>query len=152
MKLKTKIAASAVILGLTSVANAELTSVSDAALSEITGQAGLTIDMDVKVSIGNIAYTDTDGGSTAPAAAGTLNIGTLEINDGTGATHALSGALSLTGLTVDVDSVNGVEIGLPAITGRISIGSIDMGTGTSIGSVAITDLNMAGTSVNIRGH
>ena len=106
--------------------------------------------MDVKVAIGNIAYTDTDGGSTV--APGTLNIGTLEINDGAGATHALSGALSLTGLTVDVDSVNGVEIGLPAITGRINIGSLDMGTGTSIGSVAITDLNMAGTSINIRGH
>ena len=100
----------------------------------------------------NIAYTDADGGSTAPVAAGTLNIGTLEINDGAGADHASSGALILTGLTVDVDSVNGVEIGLPAITGRISIGSIDMGTGTSIGSVTLTNLNMAGTSVNIRGH
>lgn len=150
MTLKTKLAASAMLLGLATTANAELSSVSDAALAEITGQAGLTIDMDVKVSIGNVAYTDTDGGSTA--APGTLNIGTLEINDGLGATHASSGALSLAGLTVDVDSVNGVQISLPPITGRISLGSIDMGTGTSIGSVSITNLNMAGTNINIRGH
>ena len=142
MKLKTKLAASAVILGLATTANAELSSVSDAALAEIDGQAGLTIDMNVKVSIGEIAYTDV----------GTLKIGTLEINDGLGLDHASSGALSLAGLTVDVDSTAGVQIGLPAITGRISIGSIDMGNGVSIGSVTLTDLNMAGTSVNIRGH
>lgn len=150
MNIKKTIAASALMLGMASVANAELSSVSDEALADVTGQDGLTIDMQVKVAIGDIDYTDVGGG--AGATDGTLNINTLEINDGLGATHALSGALDLTGLTVDVDGVNGVEIGLPAITGRISIGGISLGTATSIGSVTITDLNMAGTSVNIRGH
>ena len=119
MNIKKTIAASALMLGMASVANAELSSVSDEALADVTGQDGLTIDMNVKVAIGAIDYTDSDGGASATA--GTLSISTLEINDGTAATHAASGGLDLSGLTIDVDGTNGLEIPLPSITGRISL-------------------------------
>lgn len=155
MQLKTKLAASAVMLGLATTANAELSSVSDAALAEITGQAGLTIDMTVQATIGAINYTDTDGWvhpsnvdglGASLAAAGTLGITNLAISNGAG------GGLDLSGLTVDVDAVAGVVIGLPAITGAIDIGGIDMGTGISIGSVSISNLDLQGTTIAIRAH
>lgn len=156
MQLKTKLAASAVMLGLATTANAELSSVSDAALAEITGQAGLTIDMNLYLDIGAIDYTDTDG---TAGSAGTLSISTLEIDSGysdaagtIAAPHATALGLSLSGLTVDVDPTDGVVIGLPTIIGKIGIGGISMGTADSIGSVAITDLNMANTTIAIRGH
>jgi hypothetical protein len=47
-----------------------------------------------------------------------------------------------------------LQISMPTITGQLSVGAIKVGdtTAASIGSLAISDLNMAGTTVKIWGH
>ena len=47
-----------------------------------------------------------------------------------------------------------LQISLPTITGQLSVGAIKVGgpTAASIGSLAVNDMNMAGTTVKVWGH
>ena len=67
-------------------------------------------------------------------------------------------------LTIDVKNVGGVqklEIGLPSMTGTVTVANINIGGnyaagaltgGTSIGGLAISDINMGGSAIRVWGH
>lgn len=62
--------------------NAELTPLSEYELHTVTGQAGVDIELDVGVTIGEIRYTDTeefDGGGVSDGDGGSLSITNLSI-------------------------------------------------------------------------
>ena len=86
-------------------AQAEMTAMDDALLGEMTGQAGITIDVDLQMTIDAIKYVDDDG-ATRPAL--DLNGDGDTLDEGENAIAGTQGAITLKGL---------------------SIGSIDSGTG-----------------------
>jgi len=58
MKGLKKIALATTIAAVSTGALAELKALDDSAMGELTGQAGLTIDIETKWSIGEFAYVD----------------------------------------------------------------------------------------------
>ena len=58
MKGQNKIVLVSAIAAISAGANAELKALDDSAMGELTGQAGLTIDIETKVSIGQFMYKD----------------------------------------------------------------------------------------------
>lgn len=127
-------------------AQAEMKALDDAVLSEVTGQAGISISGTFQAEVGAIVYTDTD-----------VEGGTLRLEN-----------ISLPGVTVSddnpitIDVVNStvnnrptqqLAIGLPEVKGDVTVKSIRVGDGgSSIGSLSISGLNMAGSTVKIWGH
>jgi hypothetical protein len=106
-------------------AQAEMTAMDDALLGEMTGQAGITIDVDLAMTIDAIKYVDrdgnVDGGADAVQGAITLNgltVGSIA-DDGT-----LSAA-RIRGVTIDADGTDGLVIGLNQI-GDTSGNGIDI--------------------------
>ncbi|MDY6854020.1 MAG: hypothetical protein SWO11_04830 [Thermodesulfobacteriota bacterium] len=143
--------AMAALIFLPLFAMAQMSAISDSQLEAIVGQDGITIDMTLDAYIQLISYGDTDGFSGSSA--GYLNIAQLAIPD--------TGTINLTGLTVDVETTSGISrlaIGLPTISGGISIGAIRVGSaatstsGSSIGTVSISGLNLSGSTIYVRGH
>ncbi|WP_137885562.1 DUF6160 family protein [Pseudomonas sp. 2FE] len=141
----------AAVLAAPFMAQADLKAMDDSALSTVTGQDGISISGNFGGSVGNVKYTDNDIGG------GSLNITNVGFNGFT-----ISDA---TPLTVDVVTNAGgtqqLAIGLPAMTGTVTVGGIYVGgtyaagatTGAaSIGSLAISDINMAGTTIKVWGH
>lgn len=96
-------------------AQAELTAMDDALLGEMTGQAGLTIDMNLDMSIAEIRYADEDGQGTDVGDAGYLTLSNIQIfgDQGVGGTQAL-----IKGVTIDVDGNDGIVIGFGQIGGQ----------------------------------
>jgi len=151
MKTLKQIAFAAAVLAAPFMAQAGMTSMDDSALSSVTGQDGISISGNFAGTVGNVKYTDGDVGG------GSLNLTNIGF---TGFT--ISDAAPL---TVDVVTNAGgtqqLAIGLPAMTGTVTVGGIYVGgtyaggatTGAaSIGSLAISDLNMAGTTIKVWGH
>ncbi|KZY59121.1 hypothetical protein A3752_12750 [Oleiphilus sp. HI0081] len=58
MKGLKKIALASAIAAVAAGAQAELKALDDSTMGELTGQAGLTIDLETKVSIGQFMYKD----------------------------------------------------------------------------------------------
>ena len=56
-------------------------------------------------------------------------------------------------LTVDVNA-NKLEIGLPSMTGEVKVGAIRVGgaAASSIGSLALSNIDMGGTTIKVWGH
>lgn len=134
-------------------AQAELTAMDDALLEEMTGQAGITIDVDLEMSIGNIIYVDQSGQHTFTAAAGgagtgdynadgTYNPGAGDYDKTAGTQGAITisgitmdndgGAARIRGITIDADGSNGLVMGIEQI-GDTSGNGIDI----SVASVTI---------------
>lgn len=139
MTLK-KIALAAAVMAVPFMAQADLKALDDSDLASVTGQAGISIAGNFNSTIGSIVYTDTEAG----------------VNDGSNSlslnTVTLSGfnISENSPLTIDVVD-NKLEIGLPTINGGVSVESVKIGA-SSIGGVAINDLNMAGSTVKVWGH
>lgn len=97
-------------------AQAELTAMDDALLGEFTGQAGLTLDINLDMEIDEIRYADEDGyGIESATDAGYLTFSNLVINGdrGTASDQAL-----IRGVTIDVDGTDGIVIGFGEIGGQ----------------------------------
>ena len=58
MKGRNKLVLASAIAAISAGANAELKALDDSAMGELTGQAGLTIDIETKYTIGEFAYKD----------------------------------------------------------------------------------------------
>jgi hypothetical protein len=128
----------AAVLAVPFMAQAGMTSMDDSALSSVTGQDGISISGSFNGSIGKVTYKDSGN---------TLNLNNITF---TGFT-----ILDTAPLMVDViDSPVGqqLQITLPTVTGTVEVASINLGTGASLGGVAISDLNMGGTTVKVWGH
>lgn len=144
MKTLKQLALATAVLAVPFMAQAEMQALDDSALSSVTGQDGISISGSFNGTIGSVVYTDND------ANGGSLRLETI----------------SFTGFNIDdnapvmVDVVtNGsgtqqLQISLPTITGQLSVGAIKVGdaSAASIGSLAVNDLNMAGTTVKVWGH
>lgn len=64
MKGLKKIALVTAIAAAPFAAQAEMTALNDSAMGNVTGQAGVTIELETQVSIGQFKYTDTDEGGS----------------------------------------------------------------------------------------
>ena len=143
MKFK-QLAFAAAVLAAPFMAQADMTAMDDTSLASVTGQDGISISGNFAGSVGAVVYTDGD------AASGSLRMENISF---TGFT-----ILDSAPLTVDVVTNAGgtqqLAIGLPAMTGTVSVGAIKVGgpTAASIGALAISDINMAGTTVKVWGH
>jgi len=135
-------------------AQAELTSIDDAALGEMTGQAGVTIELDTSIEIASIAWTDTDG---AGASAGTLDISGIKFGGGT-----VGGSLSSQHdarlddfkIDIDVDSADGLVIhlgGTDSSASMLGLNPVDFGL--HIDSVGVSGLTSSiASDINIAGN
>ncbi|MDP3846119.1 MAG: DUF6160 family protein [Pseudomonas sp.] len=169
MKTLKQIAFAAAVLAAPFMAQASMTSMDDSALSSVTGQDGISISGNFGGSVGAVKYTDNDanGGSLSLTNIGFTN---FTISD--------AEPLKIDVVTVSITPTGGgaavatqqLAITMPKMTGTVEVGGIYMGgtyvaatggatpvaahnTGAaSIGSLAITDLNMAGTVIKVWGH
>ena len=139
----------------------------DALLSEMTGQAGITIDVDLQMSIDAIKYVDSDGNSqlvsaatgqydaagvlkNAPGFDGTAGFdstgtGTAETEADAVYAAGAQGAITMRGLQVgSIDSTTGRLIGTASIKG-VTIDA-DGGDGLVIG---IAQIGSANTGIDI---
>jgi len=167
-----KLSAVAALLASFTFAASAMTPVSDDALAQVSGQDGVSIIADLHVNIGSFTYSDSgntfamnnigisgvlaatidviSGAQFQGAAVGAL-MGTGL--DSTQATAALTAAAPLLGFTgQDV-----IQIGIPAVSGtngiNISVASMTTGNGgASMGGMALTKLDLAGTKVWMFGH
>ena len=149
-------------------AQAELTSIDDALLSEMTGQAGITIDVDLAMTIDAIKYVDRDGNaglSLVGAGNGDLDENGVNVGAGNGAyeNNNVQGAITMKGLTIgsidpatgdlsaatirgvtiDADGTDGLVIGLNQIGDTLGNG-IDI----TVDAVMINNGNAKLTGVN----
>ncbi len=144
MKTLKQLALAAAVLAVPFMAQADLQMMDDSALATVTGQDGISISGSFNGTIGSIVYTDNDTGG------GSLRMETIAFNG--------FDIADANPVMVDVVTNGGgtqqLQISLPAITGELTVGAIKVGdtTAASIGSLAISDLNMAGTTVKIWGH
>ncbi len=135
-------------------AQAELTSIDDAALSNMTGQAGITIELDTAISIANITYTDTDG---TAGSAGSLGINGVAFGGGTvgGSTSSVHDArLDDFKIDIDVDGTNGVVIHLGGTDSASSlVGANPVDFGLHVDSVTASGVtNNIASNINIAGN
>jgi len=127
-------------------AQAELTAMDDSFLEEMTGQAGVSIELSANVSIGSVEYTDTDGFGTS-ATAGTIGINNIVLGGNGG------GALDDIKIDIDVDGTDGllIHLGGTNIPGIVS-GLAPVDFGLSVGSVAINGGNNLISNMSIGGN
>lgn len=141
MKSFKQLALAAAVLSTSFMAQAQMKSMEDAALSDVTGQAGISISGNFNQTIGSITYTDTDGAQdTGKITMETISLTGFNISDAA---------------PIKIDVVDSkIQITMPTITGGMSIGAIKVGgaSAASIGSLAINDINMAGTTIKVWGH
>jgi len=102
MKGLKKIALVSTIAAISAGAQAELKALDDSAMGELTGQKGLTIDLETKHTIGEFAYED----------AGFVVFQDLSLGNNTNATHNVnaSGLLDNVRITLDVAGSGAVEL------------------------------------------
>jgi len=145
MKGLNKLVLASAIAAVSAGAQAELKALDDSAMGELTGQAGLTIDIETKWSIGEFAYKDggsvlfqniTMGGSTSTANA----------NGGAG------GMLDNIRLNLDVaDGVEDLHYGFSEITDLANVLRDDFtNVDATIGAVADNDMSIVGRA-NLNG-
>lgn len=162
MKLFKKTAIAAVLSALSMAASA-MTPIADEGLSQVAGQDGVSIAASLNINIGSFRYTDTDanGGSVSFNNIGVVGLiaGTLDIiNQAT-----FEGVLTASGVTFPTSFYNGgdvVQMAVPAAITvptaalvDVTVGSIRMGNNTaSFGSIAMTDIDLRGTTAWIWAH
>lgn len=147
MKSFKQLALAAAVLSASFMAQAELKSMDDASMSSVTGQAGISIAGNFSGSVGNVAYVD-DGNK-------------LNLSGITMAGFAIADANPLTIDVIDDAGTQKLQIGLPTMTGTVTVANINIGGnytggaltgGTSIGGLAISDINMGGSAIRVWGH
>ena len=143
MKSFKQLALAAAVMSASFMAQAQMKSMEDTALSDVTGQAGISISGNFNQTIGSVTYTDTDAGG-----------GSIRMENITLSGFNISDANPIMIDVVNNGSVDQIQITMPTITGGMSVGAIKVGgaSAASIGSLAINDLNMAGTQIKIWGH
>lgn len=115
MKGLKKVALASAIAAVSAGAQAELKALDDSAMGELTGQAGLTIDVETKWSIGEFQYKD--AGSVLLTG---ISMGGNELED---ATYVGAGSSYLDNIrmTIDVAGAGAVDGGTIEITGTGSV-------------------------------
>jgi hypothetical protein len=150
MKSFKQLALAAAVLAAPFMAQADLKAMDDSALSGVTGQDGISISGSFNGSIGSVVYTDseTSGGTTTN---GTLRLETISF---TGFDILDSDPLKIDVIDGGAGGNDKLQISLPAITGQLSVGAIRVGdaSAASIGSLAVNNMNMSGSTIKVWGH
>lgn len=127
-------------------AQAEMTAMDDALLGEMTGQAGITIDVDLQMTIDAIKYVDSDGNSLSSdgsaATQGAITMKSIQMGQIDTATGLLTGAAQIRGVTIDADGTDGLVIGLSQIgQGAVRTDAVNQAQGIdiSVGAIIIGD-------------
>lgn len=172
-----KFAAVASLALIAGSAFAAKSTISDAELSEISGQDGVSIVADLKVNIGSIQYLNsTNGASLSLNGVGISGFvaATIDVLTGAQFMTAASAGLSARGLNAtdiasvlaDVSTATGyasgsdvVQIAFPTIASAgkallgVSVASLSTGNGgNSMGGVKLNSIDLGGTKVWIYGH
>ena len=150
MKIKQLVLASAV-LAAPFLAHADMKSMDDAALSGITGQDGISISGTFNASIGAVTYKDADAGGGSLVLQG-IHLPSVTIAD--------NAPMTVDVVTTNITPSGGgtavatqqLQLGLPSISGDVTIDAVKVGTGASIGSLTVSNLNLAGSTVKVWGH
>ena len=79
MKGLKKIALATAVAAAPFAAQAELTALNDTMMGNVTGQAGVTIELETQVSIGQFRYTDTDSGAAGEIGGGSFTVNDIEL-------------------------------------------------------------------------
>ena len=126
-------------------AQAELTSIDDSVLGDVTGQAGISIELSANVSIGSIEYTDTDGFG---GGAGSLGINNIVLGGDGG------GALDKIKIDIDVDETAGLVIHLGGTnTADVLTGGADrVDFGLTVGDVVLNNSATLASNISIGGN
>jgi hypothetical protein len=132
-------------------AQAEMTAIDDSLLGEMTGQAGISIELDTAITIDTFTYTDTDGKGNG---AGNISMTGIAFG-GSSLAGNVGGDATLKDLVVkiDVDSTNGIVIqlaGTDTTNGLLGVNPVDFGlhvdgvSGSGITDNIASDINIAG--------
>lgn len=91
----------------------------------MTGQAGITLDLNLDMSIAEIRYADEDGQGSDIGDGGFLTLSNIEIfgDQGLNSTQAL-----IKGVTIDVDGNDGIVIGFGQIGGQSDVAAASAAT------------------------
>ena len=167
-----KMTAVAAMLASFAFSASALTPVNDEALSQVSGQDGVSIVADLHVNIGSFTYSD----SGHTASMNGINVSgviaaTIDVVSGADFQTAAVGALVGTGLTVPQAGAaltaaapllgftgqDVIQIAIPAVSGtnglQISVASMTTGNGgASMGGIALKNLDIGGTKVWMFGH
>jgi len=128
-------------------AQAEMVAIDDALMGEMTGQAGITIELSTEVKIGDIIYTDTDGlGVNGP---GSLSITGVRLGGSGGVGTALDGIK----IDIDVDDTDGliIHLGAKDMAGVLK-GDNPVDFGLDVASVSLNGGANLVSGVNIVGN
>ncbi len=118
-------------------AQAEMVAIDDALMGEMTGQAGITIELSTEVKIGSVVYTDTDGASGLTTDAGSLNITGVTLGGST-----LGTALDGIKIDIDVDDNDGLVIHLGGTNqAGVLTGDAPVDFGLSVDAVSLNTGN-----------
>ncbi|WNF48657.1 DUF6160 family protein [Pseudomonas sp. SG20056] len=144
MKTLKQLALATAVLAVPFMAQAELKAMDDTALATVTGQDGISISGSFNGTIGSLVYTDGDAGG------GSLRMETVSF---TGFNISDTAPVKVD-VVENASGTQQLQISLPTITGQLSVGAIKVGdsSAASIGSLAVNDMNMAGTTVKVWGH
>lgn len=151
----------AALVALPFASMAAMTAVTNTELESVSGQSGIDIAFDIQATIGYVQYADYDGSVAATSADGAINIQSIAIPQ---ISCDFSGPLTVDvvgGTAATGSDASYIQVGLPGISGEITIGAIRVAQATvaatstteaSIGAITIGDLNLASSVLKIKGH
>ena len=145
-----------------------LEALDDSTLSGMTGQAGVTIELDTKVTMDSFTYTDTDGGASGEIGGGSVvmndvRFGGANVSGLAAATFDAAATDRLDEVTIDIDvastgnlvihlgstDTQGVLDGTNPLDFGLYVGSLevsgDPGVGATVNSTIVSDINLRGT-------
>ena len=140
MKGLNKIALVAAIAAAPLAANAELTALNDSTMSNLTGQAGVTIELQTKIDIGDVVYTDE----------GSLHVTGVHVGGGSVAADgsSVSGNLDDLVATIDIDAEGDAIIDVHSGSGN----PIDFAIGVeSVSLQGTTDSTVLASKIGVTG-
>ncbi|KAF1052741.1 MAG: hypothetical protein GAK43_01766 [Stenotrophomonas maltophilia] len=147
MKTIKQLVLASAVLAAPLLAHADLKSMDDSALAGVTGQDGISIAGTFTASVGAVIYKDSD-----------TNGGSLRLENISLPSVTISDANPMT-VDVVTTKINGTDtqqlaLGLPSVSGDVTVGAIKVGdtSAASIGSLTISNLNMAGSQIRVWGH
>jgi len=118
-------------------AQAELTAIDDSLLGEMTGQAGVSIELDTAITIGSVTWTDDDGvdaGTSGSLVLSNIAFGGATVGGSVDAAH--EARLKDFKIDIDVDGDNGLVIHLGGTDNMAALtGTAPVDFGLSIDSV-----------------
>ncbi|MEJ6007320.1 DUF6160 family protein [Paucibacter sp. AS339] len=154
-----KLASVATLLAGAALSASAMTAIDDSALSQVSGQDGVSIAGDLNINIGSFKYTDTDatGGSVS---FNNININGLFVMTVDIINNATFNATTVgAAMTAEKPAGDVVQFAFPnagfahSLSPSVTVGSITMGgSAASFGSIAINNIDLQGSKFYIWAH